>query len=146
MAGTPKYDRTEVLLQAAREFADRGYDGTSISHLVEATGLLRGSLYGAFGSKSEVFRLAFHEATAAVTPDVDLVLDLTVVALRERAGQDATVADRATGVLASLDASGVPASQQIYQRLLARAQVRVDPAGSSSIPTHRNLKEKQWPT
>jgi len=35
-----------------------GYTRTSIAHLTEATGLLPGSLYAAFGSKEQMFRLA----------------------------------------------------------------------------------------
>ncbi|MFV0430054.1 MAG: helix-turn-helix domain-containing protein [Arachnia sp.] len=126
MAGIPKFDRGEVLLSAARQFADRGYEGASISHLVDATGLLRGSLYGAFGSKAELFRLAFGEAASTPERDSDLVIDLTVVALRERAVHDGVVCASARSVLLSLDATGVPASEQIYRRLLARAGVALE--------------------
>jgi TetR/AcrR family transcriptional repressor of nem operon len=36
----------------------RGFTRTSIAHLTEATGLLPGSLYAAFGSKEKMFRIA----------------------------------------------------------------------------------------
>ena len=125
MAGTPKFDRDEVLMLAAQEFADRGYEGASVSQLVAATGLLRGSLYGAFGSKSELFRLAYAQAVTGKA-DSDVLLDLTVVALRERASDDREVAALAQTHLHSIENHGVPASQQIYSRLLARASIDLD--------------------
>ena len=50
-----KYDdrQREVLDACARAFAERGYHGTSIDDLIEATGLARGGLYHYIGSKSE---------------------------------------------------------------------------------------------
>lgn len=122
MAGTPKFNRSEVLIAAAREFAARGYEGASVSQLVTATGLLRGSLYGAFGSKSELFRHAYDQAVTDDN-DTDLLLDLTVVALRERASSDAQVAALVQSFLRSIENDGIPASQQIYARLLARASI-----------------------
>ncbi|MBP3036600.1 helix-turn-helix transcriptional regulator [Arthrobacter sp. zg-ZUI100] len=123
MAGVAKFDRRAVLLSAAREFADRGYEGTSITQLVTATGLLRGSLYGSFGSKSELFRLALDEAVSEDS-DRDLVLDLVTVALRERAAHDPDVAQLVRDRLAALDGTGMPASEQIYRRLTTRAGIQ----------------------
>lgn len=125
MAGTPKFDRDDVLALAAQEFADRGYEGTSVSQLVKATGLLRGSLYGAFGSKSELFRLAYDHAIDT-SHDADLLLDLTTVALRERASDDLELATHVRSFLHSLEGAGVPASKQIYARLLARASIDLE--------------------
>ncbi|CAB4922743.1 unannotated protein [freshwater metagenome] len=50
-----RYDsrQREVLDACARAFAERGYAGTSIDDLIEATGLARGGLYHYIGSKSE---------------------------------------------------------------------------------------------
>jgi AcrR family transcriptional regulator len=39
---------------AARLFSERGYHGTSMQHLADALGLLRGSLYAHIGSKEEL--------------------------------------------------------------------------------------------
>ncbi|MCL5776735.1 TetR/AcrR family transcriptional regulator [Limibaculum sp. FT325] len=60
MAQTPmpwekKYDESEVLDRAVAAFWDHGYEATSISTLVKATGLNRGSLYAAFGDKRGLF-------------------------------------------------------------------------------------------
>ena len=45
-----------MLDRALEAFWARGYDATSIEDLVEATGLGRASLYGAFGDKQQLFR------------------------------------------------------------------------------------------
>jgi len=58
-AGRPReFDEDEVLLAAAHAFWKRGYHATSIDDLCAATGLLRGSLYGAYGDKHGIFRAA----------------------------------------------------------------------------------------
>lgn len=50
------------MLDAIRNtFWDRGYAATSVDDLVRATGLGKGSLYGAFGSKREMFVRALRE-------------------------------------------------------------------------------------
>ena len=46
--------RHEVVRAAARLFSERGYHGTSMQHLGEALGVLRGSLYAHIGSKEEL--------------------------------------------------------------------------------------------
>jgi TetR/AcrR family transcriptional repressor of nem operon len=50
--GRPReFDVASVSEAAGRVFWERGYHSTSLDDLTEATGLLRGSLYGAFGDK-----------------------------------------------------------------------------------------------
>ena len=50
------------MLAAARDvFWSTGYAGTSLDELMTATGLGKGSLYGAFGSKRELFLQIFDE-------------------------------------------------------------------------------------
>jgi TetR/AcrR family transcriptional repressor of nem operon len=56
MARPREFEEEEVLDKALATFYARGFDGTSISDLVEATGLNRASLYGAFGDKEALFR------------------------------------------------------------------------------------------
>jgi TetR/AcrR family transcriptional regulator, transcriptional repressor for nem operon len=51
-----EFNEQEVLSRALSAFWARGYDATSVEHLVEATGLGRASLYGAFGDKEQLFR------------------------------------------------------------------------------------------
>lgn len=45
-------------------FWSRGYARASIEELTEATGLLRGSLYAAYGSKEDMFRAAIRRYVA----------------------------------------------------------------------------------
>ncbi len=48
--GRPKeYVRDEVLDAATHVFWEKGYEGTSVSDLVEGTGLHRRSMYEEFG-------------------------------------------------------------------------------------------------
>jgi len=51
-----RYDarRREVVAMAAELFAERGYDGTSISELTEATGLAAGGLYHYIEGKDDL--------------------------------------------------------------------------------------------
>lgn len=51
-----RYDRrrAEVIAEAARLFAARGYDATSIADLTAATGLTAGGLYHYIGSKEQL--------------------------------------------------------------------------------------------
>lgn len=55
MPRAPEYDRTELLDHAVRVFWERGYWDTSISDLVEATGVQRYGLYSSFGDKHGLF-------------------------------------------------------------------------------------------
>jgi TetR/AcrR family transcriptional regulator, cholesterol catabolism regulator len=46
--------RDDLVREAARLFSARGYHGTSMQHLADALGLLRGSLYAHIGSKEDL--------------------------------------------------------------------------------------------
>lgn len=54
----PGYDRDAVTAAALDVLWRKGYEATTVSDLVEATGLSPSSLYGAFGSKSGVMEAA----------------------------------------------------------------------------------------
>ena len=49
------YDEEEVLTRAMEAFWARGYEATSMSDLVKATGINRGSMYAAFTDKRTLF-------------------------------------------------------------------------------------------
>jgi TetR/AcrR family transcriptional repressor of nem operon len=58
MARTREFD-TDAAVQAAMDlFWRRGFEATSIQDIVEATGVQRGSLYAAFGSKENLYLIA----------------------------------------------------------------------------------------
>lgn len=57
MAGRPReFDREAALRKAKLVFWQRGYEGTSISDLVETLGIASARIYAAFGSKEDLFR------------------------------------------------------------------------------------------
>ncbi|WP_069353310.1 TetR/AcrR family transcriptional regulator [Burkholderia cenocepacia] len=60
MARTREFDEREALLQAMRVFWSQGYEATSLTDLLKATGLSKSSLYDTFGSKRELFLAAFE--------------------------------------------------------------------------------------
>lgn len=55
MARPISFDKSSALDSAMALFWEKGYNGTSISDLVDSTGLLRGSLYAAFKSKHGLY-------------------------------------------------------------------------------------------
>jgi TetR/AcrR family transcriptional repressor of nem operon len=56
VAGRPReFDEDEVLDKALGVFWEHGYSATSLSDLLESTGLAKGSLYKAFGDKRQLF-------------------------------------------------------------------------------------------
>ncbi len=64
MGRVPEYDRDEILTKAAALFGSLGYAGCSIEDLVQGTGVHRGSLYKAFGSKRGLFVEALRHHVA----------------------------------------------------------------------------------
>ncbi len=67
MARPREFDLDDVLDTAMDVFWRKGYHATSMADLVEATGLHRGSLYAAFGSKAEFYDRAVDRYMSAVT-------------------------------------------------------------------------------
>lgn len=58
MARVREFDTEAAVEAAMAAFRRTGYEGTSIQDLVEATGVGRGSLYAAFGSKDGLYLAA----------------------------------------------------------------------------------------
>ncbi|WP_203835545.1 TetR/AcrR family transcriptional regulator [Winogradskya humida] len=56
-----KFDEESVLTAARDQFWTTGYAGTSMDAIAAATGLGKGSLYGAFGGKRELFHRVFGD-------------------------------------------------------------------------------------
>ena len=54
MARTREFDTDQAIEAIAEQFWAGGYEATGIADLVEATGVGRASLYGAFGSKHDM--------------------------------------------------------------------------------------------
>lgn len=56
MPRTEVFDREIVLAKVKELFWDKGFNGTSMSDLVAATGLNRSSLYNSFGNKMTLYK------------------------------------------------------------------------------------------
>lgn len=67
MARVREFDTDEVVAKAMEVFWWRGYEATSIQDLAEATGLGRGSLYAAFGSKHGLYEAALQRYVRQTT-------------------------------------------------------------------------------
>lgn len=66
--GRPRsFDEHSVIAAANRAFTDLGYEATSVDDLLDATGLHRGSLYQAFGSKRGLFLAALRAHLSPTT-------------------------------------------------------------------------------
>jgi TetR/AcrR family transcriptional regulator, transcriptional repressor for nem operon len=59
MAGVRQFDEREALSLALEVFRTQGFRSTSMMDLAAGTGVQRGSLYHAYGSKEEIFLRAF---------------------------------------------------------------------------------------
>ena len=70
MARPRKFDESGVLRAARDQFWSTGYAGTSMDNIAEVTGLGKGSLYGAFGGKRELFHRVFDEYCAQAVSGV----------------------------------------------------------------------------
>lgn len=55
MARPKTFNKEEVIDKAVEVFWAKGYEATSIQDLIDAMGIQRGSLYGTFGSKQQLF-------------------------------------------------------------------------------------------
>jgi len=96
MARPREFIKSHVIASAMEVFWAKGYQATSVADLVEATGLQRGSLYGAFGDKHALYLAALDAYTAgslAYFEQLRASHDDPVDAVREfvrRLGQDCT--------------------------------------------------------
>ena len=74
--GRPKaFERDVVLDRAMQVFWSRGYEATSIEHLVARMGIQRGSLYDTFGDKRALFFEAIDRYDQVVTAKLLSVLE-----------------------------------------------------------------------
>ncbi|MEV6342367.1 TetR/AcrR family transcriptional regulator [Actinoplanes sp. NPDC051851] len=74
MAGRKQFDVDVALGRAMHVFWEHGYDGASLDLLTTATGLGRGSLYGTFGGKDELFRKALDQYSGVYGPRYESAL------------------------------------------------------------------------
>src|SRR5882757_8393783 len=132
MARPRSFDEEAVLRAVTDQFWATGYAGTSLDDILAATGLGKGSLYGAFGDKHELFLRVFDDYCTAVTEAVRQALDGPDVGAYGRlralvlAVADATASDiclrgcllaKATAELAAQDAAVAARARQTFEAL-----------------------------
>jgi len=66
-----RYDTASLLDVAIQVFTERGYDGTSMGDLAQASGLSKSSLYHHFESREQLLRAALDRAVAPLFAVVD---------------------------------------------------------------------------
>ena len=71
MARPRKFAEGDVVAAARDEFWTRGYAATSVDDLTAATGLGKGSLYGAFGDKHGLYLRALDDYIAGLNAGPD---------------------------------------------------------------------------
>lgn len=166
MARPRKFDEKEVLVAAHRRFDETGFHGTSVGDLSRATGLSKGSLYGAFGDKETLFQRVFDDyCTTAEQSGAALVVgpeDLALERVRTwlRASEDDTerrgcLLAKATAELAWENDAVAARSLATFESLLdscrrvieqAQSAGHIDPAadagvlGGLIVTTHRGLE------
>jgi AcrR family transcriptional regulator len=131
-----KFAEEDVVAAARDQFWSAGYAGTSLDDLTEATGLGRGSLYGAFGDKHGLYLRALDDyctvTMSSVAEDLGAsdvpAYDRLVRHIRNMVGRSPAEAERgclmakSAAELGSTDrevARRVKKSMQRYQSMLA---------------------------
>ena len=61
MPRAANFNREEIIEKAMNVFWEKGYHGTSMQDLVDATGLNRSSIYNSFGSKKSLYRTTLKQ-------------------------------------------------------------------------------------
>lgn len=123
MGRIKSFDENEVLRLCASTFITHGYEGTSIDQIVSSTGLLRGSLYSAYGSKRGIFIATLKEVFLD-KEESSQKLDLCLVALLELAPRDDEVKSLVTSYF-DYSAHNDDWSRILGKRLLNRAGILV---------------------
>lgn len=74
MARPREFDEQQVIEKLMRVFWQQGYQATSMQDLVRASGLLKGSLYGAFGDKHALYMAALrHYNRTQIQAGIDML-------------------------------------------------------------------------
>jgi len=74
MARPREFDENKVIESLMNVFWDKGYEATTMQDLVKASGLLKGSLYGAFGDKQTLYLAALkHYDRTRIQAGIDML-------------------------------------------------------------------------
>ncbi|MFF3890332.1 TetR/AcrR family transcriptional regulator [Streptomyces sp. NPDC001914] len=130
MARPRKFNEQDVIAAAHRQFNETGYHGTSVDDLSRATGLSKGSLYGAFGDKEALFQRVFDEYCTASDESASVRLegpeDRALDRLRDWLQAPEGSTDRRGCLLAKTTAELAWENDAIAARSLAAHEVLLD--------------------
>jgi TetR/AcrR family transcriptional repressor of nem operon len=74
MARPREFDERQVIESLMTVFWNKGYEATTMQDLVKASGLLKGSLYGAFGDKQALYLAALkHYDRTRIQAGIDML-------------------------------------------------------------------------
>jgi len=74
MARPRQFDEQQVIESLMKVFWEKGYEASSMQDLVAASGLLKGSLYGAFGDKQTLYLMALrHYDRTRIQAGIDML-------------------------------------------------------------------------
>lgn len=128
MARPRTFDEHEVVAAARDEFWQRGYAATSVDDLTAATGLGKGSLYGAFGDKHTLYLRALDDYISSSLDEVRASLRNPKLNAYERLAAHirlqakALVADRSRrGCLMAKSAAELGATDDAVEEKVERA-------------------------
>jgi TetR/AcrR family transcriptional regulator, transcriptional repressor for nem operon len=127
MARPRTFDESDVVAAARDEFWSRGYTATSMDDLTTATGLGKGSLYGAFGDKHSLYLRALDGYCVSAIDGVRAQLrepgvnayQRLVRHIRAQAASVAADTDR-RGCMMSKSAAELGASDDAVARIVER--------------------------
>jgi AcrR family transcriptional regulator len=135
MARPRTFDEEKVLRAVRDRFWDLGYAATSLDDLMTATGLGKGSLYGAFGSKRELFMRVFDGYCRRAVEDARRALE----------GPDASAAARLRDY-AKAAARAIAADRKRRGCLLAKGTAelagRDEAVADRALATFRAIEDK----
>jgi AcrR family transcriptional regulator len=74
MARPREFDENKVIENLMNVFWNKGYEASTMQDLVKASGLLKGSLYGAFGDKQALYLMALkHYDRTRIQAGIDML-------------------------------------------------------------------------
>ena len=156
MARPRKFDEQQVLRSATETFWTSGFAATSLDDLMRATGLGKGSLYGAFGDKQALFQRVLDgycaDAAAGLRerlsgPDslsaarIRTLFDMMVAAAGSSGPPRACLLAKSTAELAATNAEVAARAQQTFATIADLLQAEVESAqAAGDIPADRNAR------
>jgi TetR/AcrR family transcriptional repressor of nem operon len=133
MARTRGFDEDQIVKAVLEEFRDTGYAATSLDDIMRASGLGKGSIYAAFGSKRALFLRAFtmycsdvSEGLGAALRGADDTAHLRLVAALRSSTESPDTALRRACFLARTTAELAPRDEEVASRARATFTVLAD--------------------